>query len=183
MASLTDINLKLAITKLVSKGQSHSIQPLVRYLRDGGALTDDLRSFLVELLDEHGKSELQLRFGRRDNRRMLSEEEVESHFLAWHRVQDLAGATVTETLCTELVRALLGKSARRDPDAWTLKRLPQKSGLRFLIRKRAVTKFDFRAGSAISKENAYKIAAFENSLTPTTVKKMVLEQELIKREG
>jgi hypothetical protein len=117
MASLTDINLKLAITKLVSKGRSHSIQPLVLYLRDGGALTDDLRNFLVELLDEHGKSELRLRLGRRDNRRMLSEEEVESHFLAWHRVQDLAGATVTETLCTELVRALLGKSAKRDPDA------------------------------------------------------------------
>ena len=54
MASLTDINLKLAITKLVSKGPAHSIQPLVLYLRDGGALTDDLRNFLVELLDEHG---------------------------------------------------------------------------------------------------------------------------------
>jgi hypothetical protein len=180
---LTGINLKLAITKLVSKGQSPSIQPLVGYLRDGGMFTDDLRSFLIELLDEHGDSELRLRLGRRDNRRMLSVEEVEGHFLAWHRVQDLAGATVTETVCVELVGALLGKCAKRDLDAWTLKRLSKKSGLRFLIQKRGVTQFDFRAGSAISKENAYKIAAFENSLTPTTVKKMVLEQEMIKREG
>ena len=181
MTSLAEIDVVAAITAPVSKGGEHSTEPLVKYLRGGGQITDYLRRLLVELLDENGSNALQLRLARRDNRRMSSKEDVDRDVAAYYRVQELAGAEVSESLCQYIVE-FLSINWRKGKAVWALNRDLRNGQKVFLIELDGVTEFELRDGAAVSKENAIKIAAFEISKSSTAVKKMLIKLDRINRE-
>jgi hypothetical protein len=88
-----------ALTAPVSKGAPHLTVVLVEHLRTCTSISSYLCKGLADLLDEDGKSGLQLRLVRRDTRRMSSKQDIDRNYRAYQSIQELTDATVTDALC------------------------------------------------------------------------------------
>lgn len=150
-----------------------SVKPLVTYLRGGGEITKYLREALANLLDEGGDHALQLKLGRRDNRFMKSEPEVDRDYAAYTLVYELSGALVTEALCHQLVQRI---------PQWNLNRDPKTSGLVHLLENDGQTMLALTDGSPISKQDAMRFAAYQTGKSFEAVKKMILSIDALNRQ-
>ena len=65
MAFIADYVALHDCTQTTKKGQSNSIEPLVRYLKRGHPLTPLVRSWLVNLLEQPATGEFRLEYKRR----------------------------------------------------------------------------------------------------------------------
>lgn len=169
MVKIAEIDVLHALTAPVSKGAPHSTGEVVEYLRATASISGYLCRGLADLLDEHGTSALQLRLGRRDTRRTSSKEDVDRNYVAYQRVQELAGATVTDALCHDIHGGLPG---------WELKHQRE-----YLFQRDGITEIRLRPRTRVSKNIAIKIAAFQINKSFQAVKKMIAAVEAVNREA
>ncbi len=165
MTTFAEIKMVDALTQPVAKGQkTHTVEPLLEYLRDGGQLTRFGRDALVLLLDQNGTSRWQMKLVRRDTRFIKSKSQVDRHTLAFQRVQRYTNATMTGPLLRTILRSLPG---------WELKH----QGSYLLFQQHQVTQLRIPCGKPLSKTVAIRIAAFQANMSFEAAKKMVRETE------
>jgi hypothetical protein len=164
-----EIDVLHALTAPVSKGAPHPTGVLVEHLRTCAPISSYLCEGLADLLDENGSSPLQLRLVRRDNRRMLSADEVDRDVFAYRRVEELAGAEITDALCKDVLAGLPG---------WKLKFQRE-----YLLQRKDITEIRLRPGKLVSKNIAIHIAAFQINKSSQAVKKMIAAIEAVNREA
>jgi hypothetical protein len=154
-----------ALTEPVAKGQTtHTVEPLLAYLRGGGKLTQYGRDALAGLLDENGNNPWQMKLVRRDNRFLKSKSKVDEHVLALKRVRRYTNAIMTGPLLRSTLRSLPG---------WQLRQ----QGSYLLFQHRRVTQLRIPSGKPLSKNLAIRIAAFQAKMSFEAAKKMVRETE------
>jgi hypothetical protein len=165
MTSFAEIDVVYAITEPVAKGQTtHSVEPLLVYLRDGGPITGHLRDALVNLLDKNGHGPWQMKLVRRDTRFVMSKSQIDRHTLAFRRVQRYTNAIMTGPLLRSILRSLPG---------WELKQ----QGSYLLFQRHQVTEMRIASGKPLSKTLAIRIAAFQANMSFEAAKKMVRATE------
>jgi hypothetical protein len=163
MVKIAEIDVLHALTAHVSKGAPHPTVVLVEYLRACASISSYLCNAIADLLDEDGTTALQLRLVRRDTRRMSAKEDIERNLIAYQRVQELTGATVTAELCHDILARLPG---------WRLKRQQE-----YLLQRDGITEISLRPGKLVSKNMAILIVAFQINKSFEAVKKMIAAVE------
>lgn len=104
MAYFADLLMINEMTKPLKKGESPTVDPLLNYLKRRGHPSEDLRLFLIALL-ETGIKGRRLVLARM-RRRPTSKEAVESHVGVFDRIQELVNKSITPALCADIVKHL-----------------------------------------------------------------------------
>jgi hypothetical protein len=167
MAYLAEILMEIEVTN------SGSVQPLVKYLRDGKPLTDDMRKWLIELLEPKKKTPVWLKLMRKRGRRRTNDKIFE----AYYRVQELTNAKITGTSVRDIVKKLPGRELKIErPLVRTRYSIRYKPAV-YHVRKNYGTEFTFIEGRKLPHEMACKIAALQFRLSFSYVKKSYREIE------
>jgi hypothetical protein len=161
-----EIDVINAITAPVGKGQLPALEPLIRHLETCKNAGPTLCRHLARLLDDSANTPLQLVLKRRDNRRVLTQDEVEGDLIVYHRVQELRGQTIDQTLCRDILRHL--------PANWTIKH----SNSSFLLKKNGYLEKKLLEGKPLSEDQASFIAANQIGKSHAAVKKMIAAVEI-----
>lgn len=165
MTSFAEIDMVQALTEPVAEGQkTHTVEPLLLYLRDGRQLTRFGRDALVRLLDQDGTSRWQMKLVRRDTRFIKSKSQVDRHVLAFRRVQTYTNVIMTGPMIRSILRNL---------PRWELKH----QGSYLLFQHHRVTQIRIPSNKPLSKNHAIRIAAFQANMSFEAAKKMVRETE------
>ena len=136
-------------TQTTKKGESNSIEPLVRYLKRGHPLTPLLRSWLVNLLDQPATGEFRLEYKRRPGHRKSSDGDLVDQ-LTYSRFLELVGKRITRTLYDACWNVLANNPTHADEMSLTI-------------------------GNYLTHEQTYEIVGAEFKRTTRTVKRVVLK--------
>jgi hypothetical protein len=149
MAFIADYVALHDCTQTTKKGQSNSIEPLVRYLKRGHPLTPLLRSWLVNLLEQPATGEFRLEYKRRAGHRKSPERNLVDH-LAYERFLELDGKRITRKLYDVYWHVLASNPNHTD-------------------------EMSLRIGDDLTHEQAYEIVGTEFKRASSTVKKIILK--------
>jgi hypothetical protein len=149
MAFIADYAALHDCTQTIKKGESNSIEPLVRYLKRGHPLTPLLRSWLVNLLEQPATGEFRLEYKRRAGYRRSSEGRLVDH-LTYERFLELEGKRITRKLYDAYWHVLASNPKHTD-------------------------EISLKIGDNLTLEQVYEIVGAEFKRASSTVKKVILK--------
>jgi hypothetical protein len=152
-----------------------TVHPLICFLKTKPPMTELLRDFLIELLEQKGKFKLKL-IAPRGHESTPAESE---HRLAiYYRFEELAGAKIKSIFCDEIAKSLRStkevkhrKLARNDYD-------DDQKGIETTY---FISGFRFVKGKIISRELAFKLVAQQFRRSVPGVKKIVRSIDATRR--
>jgi hypothetical protein len=154
------------------------VQPLVEYLRDGKPITDGMRAWLIELLDDKKKMPVRLKLvSARGGRRRTDDKIIR----AYYRVRELTNAKMSSLICDDIVSNLKGRKRQIERQHVKTRYGGRIKPSIYHIKNNDRIEFTLIKGRRLSHEDACRIAALQFKLSFNYVKRSFREIEAASR--